>query len=115
MKRNSPTTTLFLDIGGVLLSDGWDHHARRRAAANFMLDGLVDAFISSCFVHFHKPNADIFRLAPGDRTGGETPPAPAAGDGCATLARSWEIFSAGGDNYAIRPMIRCVCAGNLSA
>ena len=25
-------TTLFLDIGGVLLTDGWDHHARKRAA-----------------------------------------------------------------------------------
>jgi putative hydrolase of the HAD superfamily len=155
MKRNRPITTLFLDIGGVLLTDGWDHHARRRAAANFKLDwadlearhelnfgiyeegkltleeylsrvvfhqkrtftraafrrfmfaqskpysemiglirqlkakyqlkiivlsnearelnayrirkfkldGLVDAFVSSCFVHLHKPDVDIFRLA----------------------------------------------------
>lgn len=31
-------TTLFIDIGGVLLADGWDHHARRRAATNFKLD-----------------------------------------------------------------------------
>jgi putative hydrolase of the HAD superfamily len=29
---------LFVDIGGVLLSDGWDHHARERAAAQFQLD-----------------------------------------------------------------------------
>jgi putative hydrolase of the HAD superfamily len=29
----------------------------------FKLDGLVDAFISSCFVHLHKPDVDIFRLA----------------------------------------------------
>ena len=29
MKRAIPITTLFLDIGGVLLTDGWDHHARR--------------------------------------------------------------------------------------
>ena len=38
MKRAIPVTTLFLDIGGVLLSDGWDHHARKRAATNFKLD-----------------------------------------------------------------------------
>ena len=30
-------TCLFLDIGGVLLTNGWDHHARKRAAANFKL------------------------------------------------------------------------------
>ena len=33
-----PITTLFLDVGGVLLTDGWDHHVRRRAAKNFKLD-----------------------------------------------------------------------------
>jgi putative hydrolase of the HAD superfamily len=38
MKRTSPITTLFLDIGGVLLTDGWDHNARKRAAANFKLE-----------------------------------------------------------------------------
>lgn len=150
-----PITTLFLDIGGVLLNNGWDHLARRRAAKHFRLDwaemegrhaltfatheegklsfeeylgqvvfyqkrsftraqfrrfmcaqskpfpemieliarlkvrhGLkiavvsnearevndyrihkfkldtfVDSFISSCFVHLRKPDADIFRLA----------------------------------------------------
>ena len=155
MKRIAPITTLFLDIGGVLLTDGWDHHARRGAAKNFKLDlaemedrhhltfdtyeegkltleeylgrvvfytkrpftraqfrhfmfaqskpypkmielvaqlkaryglkiavvsnearelnlyriqkfkldGFVDSFISSCFVHVRKPDADIFRLA----------------------------------------------------
>ena len=154
MKRIAPITTLFLDIGGVLLTDGWDHHARKRAATNFKLelaemedrhhltfdtyeegkltleeylgrvvfyqkrpftraqfrrfmfaqskpcpemiklvarlkvrhglkiavvsnegrelnayrirkfklDGFVDSFISSCFVHVRKPDADIFRL-----------------------------------------------------
>jgi putative hydrolase of the HAD superfamily len=148
-------TTLFLDVGGVLLTNGWDHHARRRVAKNFKLDwaemearhnlnfatfeegkltleeylgrvvfyqkrpftraqfrrlmfaqsksypamialfsqlkvehGLkigvvsnesrevneyrirkfkldrfVDSFVSSCFVHIRKPDADIFRLA----------------------------------------------------
>ena len=29
----------------------------------FKLDGFVDAFISSCFVHLRKPDADIFKLA----------------------------------------------------
>jgi len=38
MKKNSSITTLFLDIGGVLLSDGWDRHARQRAATAFELD-----------------------------------------------------------------------------
>ena len=33
-----PITTLFLDIGGVLLTDGWDHLARRRAAKKFKLE-----------------------------------------------------------------------------
>ena len=38
MKKNIPITTLFLDVGGVLLTNGWDHHARRRAAKHFQLD-----------------------------------------------------------------------------
>jgi putative hydrolase of the HAD superfamily len=155
MKRSAPITALFLDIGGVLLTDGWDHHARKRAATNFKLkltemedrhhltfdtyeegkltleeylgrvvfyqkrpftraqfrhfmfaqskpypqmielvrklkpkfglkiavvsnegrelnayrirkfklDGFVDSFVSSSFVHVRKPDADIFRLA----------------------------------------------------
>ena len=155
MMRTIPITTLFLDIGGVLLTNGWDHQARQRAATNFKLelaemedrhhltfdtyeegkltlaeylgrvifyqerpftrpkfrrfmfaqsqpypqmielvrklkekyglkivvvsnegrelnayrvrkfklDGFVDAFVSSCFVHVRKPDADIFRLA----------------------------------------------------
>ena len=29
----------------------------------FKLDGFVDSFISSCFVHLRKPDANIFRLA----------------------------------------------------
>jgi putative hydrolase of the HAD superfamily len=32
-------TTLFLDIGGVLLSNGWGHEARNRAISYFNLDG----------------------------------------------------------------------------
>jgi len=37
MKKPVPITTLFVDIGGVLLTNGWDHHARRRAANKFNL------------------------------------------------------------------------------
>src|ERR1039457_6386935 len=33
-----PITTLFLDVGGVLLNNGWDHIARRRAAKHFKLE-----------------------------------------------------------------------------
>jgi hypothetical protein len=32
MKRTTGITCAFLDIGGVLLTDGWDHLARRRAS-----------------------------------------------------------------------------------
>ena len=38
MKKATQVTCLFLDIGGVLLTDGWNIHARKRAAANFDLD-----------------------------------------------------------------------------
>jgi putative hydrolase of the HAD superfamily len=31
-------TTIFFDIGGVLLTDGWDHGSRRAAAEKFRLD-----------------------------------------------------------------------------
>src|ERR1039457_412828 len=38
MKKTTPITCVFLDIGGVLLTDGWDHQARKRAANTFKLD-----------------------------------------------------------------------------
>ena len=155
MKKSSSITALFLDIGGVLLTDGWGHVSRKLAAKafnlnpeefesrhnqvfgtyelgnltieeylsrvvfyekqpftpaqfrkfifgqskpylemielvsklkaryglkvavvsneareinsyrirKFKLDGFVDFFISSCFVHLRKPDANIFRLA----------------------------------------------------
>ena len=155
MKKESAITCLFLDIGGVLLTDGWDHRARKRAAMHFKLkraemeqrhslnfaifeegkltleeyldrvvfhekrpftraqfrqfmisqskpypamielvrtlkakfglkiavvsnearelnayrirtfklDGFVDVFISSCFVHLRKPDTELFQLA----------------------------------------------------
>jgi putative hydrolase of the HAD superfamily len=155
MKKSSSIKALFLDIGGVLLTDGWGHVSRKLAAKafdlnpeemeirhnqvfdtyelgkltideylirvvfyeerpftpaqfrkfmfaqskpypkmielvarlkvrhglkiavvsnegrelnshrihKFKLDRFVDSFISSCFVHVRKPDADIFRLA----------------------------------------------------
>ncbi len=38
MTTSPSITTLFLDIGGVLLTNGWDHNIRRRAAEKFSLD-----------------------------------------------------------------------------
>lgn len=38
MNDRPEITCLFVDIGGVLLTNGWDHHARKRAAANFKLE-----------------------------------------------------------------------------
>jgi putative hydrolase of the HAD superfamily len=35
---SSPIAALFLDIGGVLLTNGWDHRMRERAAESFGLD-----------------------------------------------------------------------------
>jgi FMN phosphatase YigB (HAD superfamily) len=39
-KPGPPITCLFLDIGDVLLTDGWDHNARKRAAKTFDLVGI---------------------------------------------------------------------------
>ncbi|CCH51480.1 putative hydrolase of the HAD superfamily [Fibrisoma limi BUZ 3] len=155
MTTTRPIKALFLDIGGVLLTNGWDRDARRRAAdlfgldhdelnerhhltfdtyeegklslddylkrivfyeersfseleftrfimeqsqpfpdmiqlisqlkqrhglkllavnnegreineyriKQFGLDKFIDAFVSSCYVHFRKPDTDLFRLA----------------------------------------------------
>jgi putative hydrolase of the HAD superfamily len=38
MTPSSSITTFFLDIGGVLLTNGWDHNIRARAADKFGLD-----------------------------------------------------------------------------
>ena len=35
MKQSSPIKALFLDIGGVLLTNGWGHQSRLRAAEAF--------------------------------------------------------------------------------
>jgi putative hydrolase of the HAD superfamily len=38
MNTPSEITCLFIDIGGVLLTNGWDHLARKQAASHFRLD-----------------------------------------------------------------------------
>lgn len=38
MNKKHHISTLFLDIGGVLLSNGWDHYSRQEAAKVFQLD-----------------------------------------------------------------------------
>ncbi len=38
MKTTDSITCLFLDLGGVLLTNGWDHLVRRRAARQFKLN-----------------------------------------------------------------------------
>jgi putative hydrolase of the HAD superfamily len=38
MKKLLPITTLFVDVGGVLLTNGWDHLERKRVAKHFKLD-----------------------------------------------------------------------------
>jgi len=38
VKKPIPVTTLFVDVGGVLPPNGWDHHARKRAAKHFKLN-----------------------------------------------------------------------------
>ena len=44
----------------VVSNEGRELNAYR--IRTFKLDGLVDACISSCFVHLRKPDADLFRL-----------------------------------------------------
>jgi putative hydrolase of the HAD superfamily len=50
-----PIKAIFLDVGGVLLTDGWDHHARKRAARKFNLD-------FSDMEHRHELNVGAFEL-----------------------------------------------------
>ncbi|MGZ4996543.1 MAG: HAD family hydrolase [Methylobacter sp.] len=38
MNKTTAITCLFVDIGGVLLTNGWDHNLRKQAATDFKLD-----------------------------------------------------------------------------
>ena len=48
-----PIKTLFLDIGGVILTNGWDHHSRDLAAKTFKLDPVE-------FQHRHHLTFDTY-------------------------------------------------------
>lgn len=63
MTERTAVTCLFLDIGGVLLTDGWDHHARKRAAKRFKLEWAEMEARHHLTSDVRKPDADIFRLA----------------------------------------------------
>jgi putative hydrolase of the HAD superfamily len=90
MSNNTKITALFLDIGGVLLTNGWDRNMRQikmfRAISKnnqlkigaisnegrelttyrvnyFGLTEFIQFFICSCFVHFRKPDKDIYLIA----------------------------------------------------
>ena len=51
--KKSPITHLFLDIGGVLLTNGWDHNARKRASETFKLDRAE-------MEHRHRETFELF-------------------------------------------------------
>jgi putative hydrolase of the HAD superfamily len=53
VKKSLSITCLFLDIGGVLLTNGWDHDFRRRAASHFKLKWDE-------FENRHKINFDTY-------------------------------------------------------
>ncbi|MFZ1610048.1 MAG: RpiB/LacA/LacB family sugar-phosphate isomerase [Chitinophagales bacterium] len=55
MQNIKNITTLFLDIGGVLLSNGWDYNFRKKAAAHFHLDWDV-------FDDIHESMAPLFEV-----------------------------------------------------
>ena len=40
MKNKTPVTTIFTDIGGVLLTNGWDRETRKKAIELFKLDAI---------------------------------------------------------------------------
>jgi putative hydrolase of the HAD superfamily len=61
MKRASKITTLFLNVGGVLLTNGWDHHALRRAAKNFNLKWAEMQHRHSLNFTAHEEGGGTFR------------------------------------------------------
>jgi len=75
MKKATAITCICLDFNGVLLTDGWDRHARRRAATNFKLKLaemedrhhlIFDIYEEGKLTleeYLRKPDAEIFRLA----------------------------------------------------
>ena len=63
--RAQPITTLFVDIGGVLLSNGWGHASRQLAATTFGLDAAEmeerHHLVFSTYERGHLSLADYLR------------------------------------------------------
>jgi len=54
------TPCLFLDIGGVLLTNGWDHHALQRAADHFQLEiGTLTGLHDQAFSAYEEGRMDL--------------------------------------------------------
>ena len=62
MKSSTSITTLFLDIGGVLLTNGWDRHARMRATTHFKLESEFDEIEDRHHLMFATYEEDKFTL-----------------------------------------------------
>lgn len=55
MTQSPPVTTLFLDIGGVMLTNGWGHRSRMLAANHFNLDaGNFEELHQFAFVTYEE-------------------------------------------------------------
>jgi hypothetical protein len=46
MRKATAIACVLVDVGGVLLTDGWDHHARKRAARTFNWSASVIVALS---------------------------------------------------------------------
>ncbi len=62
LNRSLPITTLFVDIGGVLLTNGWDRHARKRAAVHFKLEAEFEALEHLHHLMFATYELDEFTM-----------------------------------------------------
>jgi putative hydrolase of the HAD superfamily len=62
MNRSTEIATLFVDTGGVLLTNGWDRYARKRAAAHFGLEPEFDALEDRHRLMFATYELDEFTM-----------------------------------------------------
>jgi hypothetical protein len=63
MQKAPAVRCLFLHIGGVLLTDGWDHQARKRAAIEFNLDlAELEGSTSPDLRYLRKGKAEAGRI-----------------------------------------------------
>src|SRR5437762_2527668 len=62
MTDKPPIKTLFPDVGGVLVTNEGRELTTYRVK-KFAMTDYVDAFIVSSFVHYRKPDMDIYQIA----------------------------------------------------